>query len=204
MEEVKVEVGTAAVKEVEGMGEAKGASMLQMRRAGSIADALQTLVKAAVLSTADASRLTALVQQNAQSSASQAEAEPEDAETEQEDEDAEAMGAPDPAVYKGHSGSIIETLESLLEKAETELADARKAETQAQHEYELLKQSLEDEMKFGTADMDKAKKGLAAATETKAVAEGDLAVTTKALEEDIKALKDLHHECQTGAQEFES
>merc|ERR1719421_2128182 len=107
------------------------------------------------------------------------------------------MGAPDPAVYKGHSGSIIETLESLLEKAESELSDARKAETQAQHEYELLKQSLEDEIKFGTADMDKAKKGLAEATEAKAVAEGALAVTEKALAEDTKELAGLHHECLT-------
>ena len=41
------------------------------------------------------------------------------------DEDAAAMGAPDPAAYKGHSGSIIETLEGLLEKAETELKDSR-------------------------------------------------------------------------------
>merc|ERR1719440_1199161 len=159
--------------------------MLQMQRAGSITEALRALVQAAVLSSADATRLTALVQQS--SSSSEAELDTaEDAETREEDADAAAMGAPDPAVYKGHSGSIIETLESLLEKAEAELADARKAETQAQHEYELLKQSLEDEMKFGTADMDKAKKGLAESTETKAVAEGDLAVTQKSLEEDIK------------------
>merc|ERR1719265_2165940 len=58
-------------------------------------------------------------------------------------------------------------------------------------------------MKFGTADMEKAKKGLAETSETKAVAEGDLAVTSKALAEDIKEKAELHHECMTKAQEFE-
>jgi len=52
--------------------------------------------------------------------------------------------------------------------------------------------------------MDAAKKGLAESGEIKAAAEGDLAVTTKALNEDINALADLHQDCMTKAEDFEA
>merc|ERR1719361_2906286 len=91
-----------------------GASMLQLTGASDIIQALSALVQASMLSSADAGKLTALVQSASQS----------------EDTDEElGIGAPDAAVYKGHSGSIIETLESLREKAESKLDIARKTET---------------------------------------------------------------------------
>merc|ERR1719504_481891 len=52
--------------------------------------------------------------------------------------------------------------------------------------------------------MNKAKKALAASEEAKAAAEGDLAVTTKDLDEDVKALATLHQDCMTGAEDFEA
>merc|ERR1719439_243952 len=52
--------------------------------------------------------------------------------------------------------------------------------------------------------MDAAKKSLAESGETKAAAEGDLAVTTKALNEDITALAGLHQDCMTKAEDFEA
>merc|ERR1719327_1041384 len=52
--------------------------------------------------------------------------------------------------------------------------------------------------------MDKAKAGLAESGEILANAKGDLAVTTKDLNADIKELADLHHECMTKAQEYEA
>merc|ERR1719163_902938 len=169
---------------------AKGASMLQLQNAGSVEQAL-AMVKASMFSSADASRLTALVQSSQ---------EPDEPEEEAEEA---VVGAPDPAVYKGHSKGIIETLESLLEKAEEQLSDARKTETSNLHNYENLKQSLEDEIKFAEEDLAKAKAGLAEAGETKATAEGDLAVTQKDLDADVKELAELHQECMTKAEEFE-
>merc|ERR1719281_1389818 len=68
---------------------------------------------------------------------------------------------------------------------------------------ERLKQSLEDEIKFGEEDLAKAKAGLAESGETKAAAEGDLAVTQKDLDADVKELAGLHQECMTKAEEFE-
>merc|ERR1719284_2259373 len=161
-----------------------GASMLQLKSATSIADALSVMVQASVLSSADASRLTALVQ------------------TEQSDSGDE-MGAPAAQVYEGHSDGIIGTLEGLTEKAEAQLDKARKTETTAAQNYQMLKQSLTDEIKFANKDMDKAKKGLAESQEKKATATGDLEVTTKDLNEDIATKKTLHQDCMNAAEEFE-
>merc|ERR1719364_356414 len=66
-----------------------------------------------------------------------------------------------------------------------------------------LKLELEDSIKFLTSQLDKAKKGKAAAAETKAKAEGDLAVVQKGLAEDMKQLADTHHDCMEKAQEYE-
>merc|ERR1712151_326610 len=113
-------------------------------------------------------------------------------------------GAPDPAVYEGQSGGIIDTLGDLLEKAESQLAELRNKETAALHEFEMLKQSLQDKIKYETKELDEAKTGIAASNEKKATAEGDLEVTTKNLNEDVTALSELHHECLSKAQDYEA
>merc|ERR1719146_297331 len=87
-----------------------GASMLQLKSATSIADALKVMVQASVFSSADASRLTALVQ------------------TDDSDSD---MGAPAASVYEGHSDGIIGVLEGLTDKATAQLEKARKTEDTA-------------------------------------------------------------------------
>jgi len=162
-----------------------GASMMQIKNAGSLAKTLQTLVDASTLTSADAKGIAALVQT-------------------QEANDEGDVGAPDPAVYKGQSGGIIDTLGDLLEKAESQLSELRNKETAALHEFEALKQSLEDKVKYETKELEEAKTGIAASNEKKATAEGDLEVTTKNLNEDIVALSDLHHECLTKAQDYEA
>jgi hypothetical protein len=68
----------------------------------------------------------------------------------------------------------------------------------------MLAQSLKDEIKYATKDMDKAKKDLAASEEAKATAEGDLAVTSKDLADDISTLATLHQDCMKGAEDFEA
>merc|ERR1719281_2188241 len=159
-----------------------GAAMVQLKTATSITDAFKVMVQASMMSSADASRLTALVQTT--------------------DDDSET-GAPAASVYEGHSDGIIGTLEGLTEKAESQLDKARKTESTAVQNYQMLKQSLTDEIEFAEKDMDKAKKGLAASQEKKAVAEGDLAVTSKDLAEDIETKSTLHQDCMTAAEEFE-
>merc|ERR1719183_1161122 len=123
--------------------------------------------------------------------------------TSSDDADSET-GAPAAAAYENQSGGIVDTMNGLLEKAEGQLDEATKEETSAKNKYDLLKQSLTDEIKYANKDMDETKKSLAESTETKAAAEGDLKVTSKDLNEDVAALGDLHQDCMTKAQDFEA
>jgi len=167
---------------------AKGsASMLQTQNVNGLAGALTAMVQASMLSSADAGRLTALVQSSQQS-----------------DDSSDDVGAPAAAVYESHSSNIVDTLEDLLDKAQAQLADARKQETEALHNFEMLKQSLEDQIKFANKDMSAAKKDIAASGEAKATAESDLAITSKGVKEDSKALADLTSNCMTKSEDFEA
>merc|ERR1719247_1355728 len=147
------------------------------------------MVDASLINTQDADKLTAFVQNSDSDS--------------EEDSDASA-GAPAAAAYEGHAGGIIETLEGLLEKAKGALAEARSKETSNTQNFEMLKQTLEDEIKYAEKDMSDAKKSMAETEETKATAEGDLNTDSKALAEDIETLSTLHSDCLAKAQDFEA
>jgi len=162
-----------------------GASMMQLKKAGTVTEVLGMMVQAQSLSGADAHRLTALVQSSQTS----------------DDDDS---GAPEAAAYSSQSGGVIDTMNDLLEKSQTQLESTRATETANLQNYEMLKQSLTDEIKFANKEMDEAKKSKAASEEAKATAEGDLDVTSKSLGEDVKALADLHHNCMTKASDFEA
>merc|ERR1719389_1552052 len=160
--------------------------MIQLKSANSITQAFSAMVQAAAMSADDATKLTALVQERQQS------------EDEDGDSDSE-LGAPAAAVYEGHSDGIVGVLEGLLEKAEAQLAKAVKTEETSLHNFEMLKQSLTDEITFAEKDMAAAKSNLAKSGEAKANAEGDLAVTEKDLAEDETTLSTLHQDCMSGA-----
>merc|ERR1719321_707090 len=156
-----------------------------MLQAGSVVQALATMVKAQSLSSAEGARLTALVQDKQSS----------------DDDDA---GAPQAAAYSSSSGGIIDTLNDLLEKAQTQLDTARAKEEADIQNFEMLQQSLKDEIKFANKEMAQAKKSKSESEEGKATAEGDLSVTQKDLAEDIDTLGGLHHDCMTKANDFEA
>merc|ERR1719253_2433332 len=158
---------------------------MQLKSAGSVAQALSVMVQATSLTSADASQLTALVQSS------------------QQDGD-EELGAPAAAVYTSASGGIVGTLQDLFEKAEAQLGEARATETKSVQAYQMLASSLKDEIKYATKDMNQAKKDLGASNQGQATAEGDLAVTSKDLAEDTSTLATLHQDCMTGAEDFEA
>merc|ERR1719253_1072848 len=164
-----------------------GASMLQVKNANNVAQALVVMVQAAVINSEDAQKLTAFLQSSQKA----------------EDSDGE-MGAPAAAAYEGQSGGIIDTMQDLMEKANAELDECRKKESEALHNYDMLKQSLTDEIEFANKDMADAKKGMAASSEKKSTAEGDLTVTKKDLEAHIASKGELHHDCMGKAQDFEA
>jgi len=155
-----------------------------------ISDALDSVITAATVNTADRAKITALLQ--AQSG----------------DEDLalelQPAGAPDPAAYKSKSGGIVSVLEDMLEKAKGELATAQKAEMNAKFDYDMLKQKLEDMMANGNKVMDETKKAKATAEEAKATAQGELDTASKTLSDAETHLKDLQQECMAKAEEYET
>merc|ERR1719182_369012 len=128
--------------------------MMQLKGVQTITQTLAIMVEAASLSSADASKLSSFLQ-NAQES----------------EDGSDSLGAPAAAVYKGQSGGIIETMQDLYEKAEAQLEEARGTEKKALQAYQMLAQSLKDEIKYAQADLDKAKKALGASGEAQATAE---------------------------------
>jgi hypothetical protein len=160
-----------------------GAAMVQLKKATNVVDALKAMVDAQGLTAADSKKLTALVQSSS-------------------DEDSE--GAPDPAAYENQSGGVVGVLNDLLEKAQGELDAARTKEQADLQNFQMLHQSLTDEVKFANKEMDEAKKSKSESEESKATAEGDLDVTTKDLNNDLAELDELHHNCMTKANDFEA
>jgi hypothetical protein len=171
------------------------ASMLQMNDINSFTQAMSAMVEASVFNSADAQRLTALVQTSEDS---------DDSDSDMDMLSLSASAAPASAVYEGHSGGIIETMAELLEKAQTQLDDARKKETTSLNQFELLKQSLTDKLKFAKKEMDEAKKSMAGSNERKATSTAELDVTTKDLKADEESLSVLHHDCMMKARDFEA
>merc|ERR1719412_1912777 len=125
--------------------------MMQLKSANTVAQALSIMVTATSLNDADASKLASLLQSS------------------EEDGD-EAPGAPAAAVFKSSSGGVVQTLQDLFDKAEAQLDETRKTETKDIQAYQMLAQSLKDEIKYATKDSNKAKKDLAASDEAKASA----------------------------------
>jgi chromosome segregation ATPase len=150
----------------------------------SMLSSLSVVIDAAGFSTADKSHLTALIQSHSS--------------------DDQEPGAPAAAMYKTHSSNIVDVLEDLKEKAEAELADLRKAEGSSKHNFNMLKQSLEDQMAADNKDLSEEKADKSAASEGKAGAEGDLTVTTKDLEDSKTALETTSTSCMQVAADHQS
>merc|ERR1719221_271072 len=119
-------------------------------------------------------------------------------------DDQEELGAPAAAVYKTHSTGILDVLADLKEKAEGQLSDLRKAETNTAHNFAMLKQSLEDQAAADAKDMADEKAAKASAAENKATAEGDLDMTQKDLAASKQQLATARATCVQVAADHES
>merc|ERR1719217_774139 len=175
----------------------KNAAFLQtldMSSVQKMVKSISVILDAAAFSLPDQKKLLALVQ-------SQQQGEQGDEKKAEQDEAAldEEHGAPAAATYEGHSGGIIDVLEDMKEKAEGELSDLRKAETNAQHNFDMLHQSLADEIAADTKDMEDKKSFKSECEESKSTAEGDLAGTVKDLADAEKVLATAQSTCMTVA-----
>merc|ERR1719433_1454184 len=143
--------------------------------AANLVKALSVVLDAAAFSSQDQSKLVALVQSQ-----------------QSEDSDDLAFGAPAGAAYKTHSSGILDVLEDLKEKAEGQLSDLRTAESNNRHNFQMLKQSLEDQLAADTKDMEDEKAGKASATESKVSAAADLDASSKSLASSKQQLATAH------------
>jgi hypothetical protein len=154
-----------------------------------LTQALTVVMKVGLLQSEDTSKLQGFLQA-AESS------------DDKEVDDYLARSAPDAKVYESHSGSLIDTLEDMKEKAVAMRNDGQKAELSSKHAFEMLKQSLEGELKVDRKAMDAAKSEKAQASEAKATAEGDLAMTQKMVGETQEYLADMSSSCQQKANDW--
>lgn len=176
--------------------ELKGSSFLQAKATANLKGALnvlKTVLDAASFSTQDRQKLLALVQRN----------QGEDTDQEMDDQEL-ALGAPDPKAYESKSGSIVDMLADMKDEAETQLADARKAERDAKHNYDMLKLTLTDKLTAEKKEMDDTKANKAEAQETKATAEGEIEVAKKDLDLAEKDLHDIQMDCMEKAADHET
>mmetsp|Transcript_64074 Transcript_64074/g.111690 ORF Transcript_64074/g.111690 Transcript_64074/m.111690 type:complete len:704 (+) Transcript_64074:71-2182(+) len=141
---------------------------------------LSTVIDAASLSLHDRTKLLGLVQSS------------------DEDEDA-AYGAPSPEAYASHSEGIIDVLEDLKQKATTQLEQARREEVTDKHNFDLLKQSLSDQIKVDSGELSSSKQAKHDATETVAGAQGDLEEEKKLLAEAETTLANMEGDCKQRA-----
>jgi len=164
----------------------------------TLLQSLSTVIDAAALPGSDKKKLVALVQ-------SQSESQSLDMDEQQADAEETLMtaGAPDPVAYKTHSTSIVDVLEDLKDKADAELSDLRKAETNGAHSYDMLKNSLEASIANGEKSLEEEKAAKGAAEEKKATAEGDLATTVKDLADAEAALAAIQASCMQVAADHE-
>jgi len=95
-------------------------------------------------------------------------------------------------------------LADMKDKAESELDELRKAEGNAKHNFNMLKQSLEDQIAADSTDLDQEKAAKATSEETKATAEGDLAITNKDLAAAQAELAECSSSCMQVAADHEA
>jgi len=168
-------------------GGASALAQIDTSNTKAVMNALSVLVDAAGFLGGDKGRLMALVQQQSD-----------------DGEDDLSLGAPAPAVYESKAGAIVDVLADMKEKAESELAELRKAEGNAKHNFDMLKQSLTDSITADNTDMDQEKKSMGANSEEKATAEGDLTVTSKDLKASQDELATAQAECMQVAADHEA
>merc|ERR1719245_2399537 len=114
------------------------------------------------------------------------------------------LSPPAAAAYKTHSSGILDVLEDLKEKADEQLRALRKAETNSRHNFQMLRQSLEDQSAADTKDLEDEKAEKAGAAEAQATAKSDLDVTSKELASSKQQLATTHSTCLKVAADHEA
>jgi len=176
------------------MAKSGASSLLQnsdtMAQLGSVVMGLSEVVEGAGLGASeDLQKLTALLQ---------------DAQQAEDGEDSEGLSGQQQPAYEKKSGSILEVLDDLRDKAETQLRDVRNAEVKAINDFELVKQALETEIAQYTKELDEEKVSKEESTKSKATAEGNLEIVSKALADTEEDLSTVQKDCMQKSADHEA
>jgi len=147
-----------------------------------ILQVLNTVLDAASFTTSDKDKLVALVQ------------------AQQEDD---SLAAPAAAVYTSKSGSIVDMLNEMKDKAETKLEELRQGEQQARYVYNQLVAALKAQKAADEKDLASEKEEKNEAGEDKADAEKDLSGTVKVLDVHTEAYRQTKAQCMQTSSDHE-
>jgi len=164
-------------------GSAAAFTQLLNAKMPAILQVLNTVLDAASFSSSDKDKLVALVQSH------------------QEDD---SFAAPSAAVYTSKSGSIVDILNEMKDKAETKLEEIRQGEQQARFVYNQLVAALKAQKAADEKDMSNEKEDKNEASEDKADAEKDLSGTVKVLDVHTEAYRSTKAQCMQTASDHEA
>jgi len=173
--------------------EKKGSSAFIQKVNVKLPEVLQVMniiTEAAAFSTSDRAKLRSLLQER------------QNAHDESNDE--VEVAAPASAAYSSKSGSIVDTLEDMKDKAEKQLTDLRTGEQQARHVFDKLVTALKAQRAADEKQMKDAKAEKTEATEEEAEAETDLYETRKVLDVHSDAYRKTKAHCMQTASDHEA
>jgi len=154
--------------------------------------ALKALVEAGSVQGGDKAALTGFIQDSNQQKAT------EDDDLDLRQPQAKMVG------YESSSGGILDTMEDMKSKAEASLTEARRSETKAAQSFDMMRQSLLNELKLKGDKKSAATSSKEAASEDLGKAQGELAATSSGKAADEKGAADLSQECQSTAAAWEA
>lgn len=166
--------------------------------------ALSFIVEASAFTGFATTHLDSLIQSSAVSRASSDDTSEEDRKMELM-EKGNAAGQPNqPSVkaYESKSGSIVETLEALMDKGNKQLQASRQADKNNDNNYKLLRQSFEDDLKASNRELADVQDRNGQAQTDLLEKQGEFDRVKKTLAEDNKQLNDLIQDCTKKAEDY--
>jgi hypothetical protein len=106
------------------------------------------------------------------------------------------------SAYESQGSGILDTLEDIKTKAEESLSTARKKEMESNHEFEMLKMSLDTKISDAKARLKDATAQRLSDEQAKAEAEEEMESVKKSKAADELFLKDLKHACAEKATQW--
>eukprot|EP00440_Ansanella_granifera_P068209 gb/GFBE01073997.1/.p1 GENE.gb/GFBE01073997.1/~~gb/GFBE01073997.1/.p1 ORF type:complete len:681 (+),score=232.05 gb/GFBE01073997.1/:1-2043(+) len=116
----------------------------------------------------------------------------------------ESVGAPEADAYTPQHGGIVDLLEDMLDKTKSQLGDLRKGESDARHNFEMLRQSLEDQISVDQKALASQSSAKLDAEQTRSSAEGELQAAVADFEEATRVVQGLTADCEQSAADYDS